>query len=117
MNIAPHTARGHGADEFNLSNWVQDQLGKADHLHTHGFEVEIRRTGFCIQPFATVIHSADRLDPNATSRHRHMLDFAQTVPAEEEQTYKGGFEEEGHQTFNTKWRTGKISPIVGNMTS
>gem|GEM_PF-5635446 len=41
-----------------------------------------------------------------------MLDFAQTIPAEEEQTYKGGFEEEGHQTFNSQRRTEDIPNIV-----
>ena len=43
----------------------------------------------------------------------HMLDFAQTVPAEEEQTYKGGYEEEGHQTFNGQRRTEDIPYIAG----
>ena len=36
-----HITRSHGVNEFNLSNRVQDQLSKADHLHAHGFEVEI----------------------------------------------------------------------------
>ena len=40
---AAHIARSDGVNEFNLRNRVQDQLGKADHLHTHSFEVEIRR--------------------------------------------------------------------------
>ena len=42
-----------------------------------------------------------------------MLDFTQTIPAEEEQTYKGGFEEECHQTFNGQRRTEDIPYIVG----
>lgn len=64
--------------------------------------------GFCIQPFATRIHSAERLEPSATSRDGHVLNFTQTIPTEEEQTYKGGFEEEGHQTFNGQRRTEDI---------
>ena len=42
-----------------------------------------------------------------------MLDFTQTVPTEEEQTYKGGFKEECHQTFNGQRRTEDIPYIVG----
>lgn len=42
-----------------------------------------------------------------------MLNFTQTIPTEEEQTYKGGFEEEGHQTFDCQRRTEDIPYIVG----
>jgi hypothetical protein len=95
-------------NEFNLSNRVQDQLGKADHLHTHGFEVEIR----CDRVLHPAVRHQDpqrgQVGTHATSQDRHMLDFAQTVPTEEEQTYKGGFEEEGHQTFNGQRRTEDI---------
>ncbi len=56
--------------------------------------------GFCIQPLATRIHSAERLEPSATSQvTAHVLNFTETIPTEEEQTYKGGFEEEGHQSL------------------
>ena len=40
---AADVARCHGMDEFHLCDRVQDQLREADHFHTHGFEVEIRR--------------------------------------------------------------------------
>ncbi|AEW72721.1 hypothetical protein EcWSU1_01282 [Enterobacter ludwigii] len=108
-----HIARRHGVNEFNLCDRVQHQFGKADHLHTHSFEVEIRRD--------RVLHPAVRdQDPQCGQvrtechqpGHRHMLDFAQTVPTEEEQTYKGGFEEEGHQTFNGQRRTEDIPNVV-----
>ena len=42
-----------------------------------------------------------------------MLDFTQTIPTEEEQTYKGRFEEEGHQTFDGQRRTENIAHVVG----
>lgn len=83
--------------ELNLSHRVQNQLREADHLHTHGFKVEVRRN--------RVLHPAVS-DKNPQRRqvgaeryqpcHGHVLHFAQTIPTEEEQTYKGRFEKEGH---------------------
>lgn len=100
-------------NELNLSNRVQDQLREADHLHTHGFKVEVRRN--------RVLHPAvSNEDPQrrqvGAQRHQpghgHVLNFAQTIPTEEEQTDKGRFEEEGHQTFNGQRRTEDIAHIV-----
>ncbi|MNH13303.1 hypothetical protein D3C79_728710 [compost metagenome] len=39
---ATGVAGGHGMHELHLRNRVEHQFGEAEHLHTHGFEVEIR---------------------------------------------------------------------------
>ncbi|MNI37628.1 hypothetical protein D3C73_917290 [compost metagenome] len=34
-------ASSYGVNELHLCNRVEDQLGEAEHLHTHGFKVEV----------------------------------------------------------------------------
>lgn len=42
-----------------------------------------------------------------------MLNFIQMILIEEEQIYKGGFEEEGYQIFDCQWCIEDIFYIVG----
>lgn len=101
-------------NKFHLCYRVEHQFREAQHLHTHGFEVEIR-CDWVLHP--AVRNQNPQRGQVRTQSHQpsdtHMLDFTQTVPAEEEQTYKGGFEEEGHQTFDRQRRTENIPYIVG----
>ena len=106
-------ARRHSVNEFHLGDRVEHQFREADHLHTHGFEVEVR----CDRVLHPAVGDEDpqRGEVGAQRNQpgdRHVLNFTQTIPTEEEQTYKGGFEEEGHQTFNGQRRTEDIAHVV-----
>ena len=80
---------------------------KLHHLHTHSFKLKSDAIGFA----SSVCNQNPQCGQVWTERHQpgdtHM-NFTQTIPTEEEQTYKGGFEEEGHQTFDCQRRTEDI---------
>ena len=106
-------ARRHGVNKFHLSNRVEHQFGEANHLHTHGFKVEVR----CDRVLHPAVCDEDPQRGEVGAQcdqpgDGHVLNFTQTIPTEEEQTYKGGFEEEGHQTFNGQRRTEDIPHVV-----
>ena len=110
---AAGVAGSHGVNEFHLRNRVKHQFGEADHLHAHGFEVEIRSD--------RVLHPAvgdqdpQRGQVGAESHepgYRHVLYLAQTIPAEEEQADQRRFKEERHQTFDSQRGPEDIADVV-----
>ncbi len=112
-HCAAGVARCHGVNELHLSNRVQHQFREAHHLHTHGFKVEIRRDrvlhpAVCYEDPQSREVRAQRNQPG----HRHMLHFAQAIPAKEEQANKGGLKEERHQAFNGQRGTKDIAYVV-----
>ncbi len=110
---AGDVARGHGVDEFHLGHGVEQQGTEVGQLHAHGHVVELGAD--------RVLHPAVS-DQNPERRHvrsqrhqpgdRHVLHFAQPIPAKEEQADKGRFQEERHQTFNGERRTEDIADVV-----
>ena len=70
-------------------------------------------TGCCIQPLAIRIHSAEKLEPMATSQVTvEMAELGQPVPAEEEQADEGRFQKERHQAFDGERRAENVADIV-----
>jgi hypothetical protein len=70
-------------------------------------------TGFCIQPLAIRIHSAEKLEPSATAQVADQVaHLGELVPAEEEQADEGGFQEEGHQPLDGQRRAEDVAHVV-----
>ncbi len=99
--------------ELDLRHRVEQQRTEIHQLHAHGLEVELRAH--------RVLHPAVG-DENPQRREvraqRHqpgygqVLHLAEPVPAEEEQTDKGGFEEERHQPLDGQGRAEDVTDIV-----
>ena len=70
-------------------------------------------TGFCIQALAIRIHSADRLEPSATSAvTTRCADLREPLPAEEEQSDEGRLEKERHQALDRERRAEDVAHVV-----
>ena len=71
-------------------------------------------TGYCIQPLAIRIHSAEKLVPSASSQvTARWPTLRQAVPAEEEEPDEGRLQEEGHQPLDGQRRAEDVADVMG----
>jgi hypothetical protein len=106
-------ARAHRMDEFLLGDNVEDDRPEIADFHPHRVRIEMRTDG--IQHPAIGDENPKRRKIGAyrdEPSDAQMPYFRQTVPAKEEETDKGGFEEKGHQTFDGEWRAEDVADIM-----
>ncbi|MPM50433.1 hypothetical protein SDC9_97172 [bioreactor metagenome] len=110
---AGDVAGRHGMDELRLRRRVEQQIGERGHLHAHGDETELGPD--------RVLHPAVgdqdpqrrevRGDAGQVVDHQ-VAALRQAVPAEEEETDEGRFEEEGHQPLDRQRRAEDVADVV-----
>ena len=99
--------------ELGLRPGTRNHFPEVGHFHTHCHEIEFAARG--------VLHpgvgnqNPQRREVRAQGhqeRDGKVSALAQTVPAEEKEPDHGGFQEEGHQTFNRKRGAEDVAHVV-----
>ncbi len=110
---AGNVAGADRVDEFRLGDRIEQELEKRGQLHPHRREVEMRAD--------RVLHPAigdedpQRREIRADGDQPgdgEMTDARQPVPAEEEESDEGGFEEERHQPFDRQRRAEYVADVM-----
>ncbi|MNX82808.1 hypothetical protein D3C86_1145500 [compost metagenome] len=101
-------------DELDLGHRVEDHRRHVGQLHAHRHGVELGAD--------RVLHPAvGDEDPEGGEvgaerhqrRHQQVLAPGELVPAEEEETDQGGFQEEGHQPLHRQRGAEDVADVVG----